>query len=188
MPMVRLLLKRGADVDKLVNYWNETPLYPAVKESFTEAVKLLLDLGLSAKHRSQLQETPLHLAAEKWNEEIVKMLVTNGAEVDARNRIKRTPLHVAAHANRLKVVEALLEAGADPFLKDQNGKTPRDLAPAEFQRSVARALDRKEQEIEIKRDGYTAYWNRKAKEPEEKKKTQPYRRQQRPSHGFRRGR
>jgi len=187
MPMLRLLVQRGADVEKARNFWDETPLFPAVKESFTEAVSLLLDRGLDAKHKSRLEVTPLHLAAEKWNVEVVRLLLRHGAEVDARNRIKRTPLHVAAHANRPKVVEALLEAGADPFAKDQNGKTPRDLAPAEFQREVFRLLDRKEQEIEIKRDGYSAYWNRKAKEPEEKK-PRPYRNQHRPSHGFRRGR
>jgi ankyrin repeat protein len=187
LPLIRLLLHRGADVDKVKNFWDETPLFPAVRESFTEAVALLLALGLDPKQKSQLQETPLHLAAEKWDEKTVKLLVAAGANVNALNRIKRTPLHVAAHANRLKVVEALLEAGADPFLKDHNGKTPRDLAPAEYQRSVNRALDRKEQEIEIRRDGYSAYWNKKAKEPE-KKEPRPYRRPNHNSHGFRRGR
>lgn len=164
LPLIRLLLQNGADVDKAKNYWDESPLFPAVRESFTEAVGMLLELGVDPKQRNHFQQTPLHLAAEKWDEKVVKLLVAHGADVNALDRQKRTPLHVAAHANRLKVVEALLDKGADPFLKDAKGKTPRDLAPAEFQRSVNRAIDRKEQELEIKRDGYTAYWNRKAKE------------------------
>lgn len=164
LPLIHLLLHRGADLDKLRNFWDETPLFPAVRESFTEAASLLLSLGLDAKQKSHTGETPLHLAAEKWDVKIVRELIANGAELEAKNRNQRTPLHVAAHANRMKIVQALLDAGADPFAKDKNGKTPRDLAPAAFQQGVNNLLSRKEQEIEIKKEGYNNWWQRKATE------------------------
>ena len=178
MPFVRLLIKRGADLDKVSNFWEETPLFPAVRASFTEAVDLLLSLGAEAKHTSYLQETPLHLAAENYDARIVKALISHGAELEAQNRLKRTPLHVAAHANRLDVVKELLDAGADPFAKDRDGKIPSDLAPAPYQQNVRRLLLQKEQEVEIKKYGYDMYSRRQAeaiKKPElDKKKPLPF--------------
>ena len=166
LPLIRLLLQRGADLDKARNFWDETPLFPAVRESFTEAASLLLSLGLDAKQKSHIDETPLHLAAEKWDVKIVSDLIAHGADIEAQDRTKRTPLHIAAHYNRPKVVEALLEAGANPFAKDKSGKTPRELALAPFQQNVRKLLTRKEQEIEIKREGYNNWWRRKATEDE----------------------
>lgn len=156
MPLLRLLRERGADINSAVNYWNESPLFPAVRESFTEAASFLLSQGLDAKQVSQLGETPLHLAAEKWDEHIVRALVKAGADVNAPNKQQKTPLMLAAHANRLKVVEALLDAGANPYLKDNKGKTARDLCPAHFQQNVNNLISRKEQEIDILMHGYNA--------------------------------
>lgn len=174
MPFIRLLLERGADVDKLENFWGETPLFPAVQSGYTEAVKLLLDMGANAKQITHTGEALLHIAAENHSAEIIRMLVKAGADLEARNKLKQTPLHIAAHKNKLETVITLLEAGADPFAKDKNGKTPRDLAPAEFQQRVNHILAERERVIEIKKYGHAMYAKRHAAEQErlaeEKKK------------------
>lgn len=169
MPLVRMLLRRGADVDKAKNYWDETALFPALRSSFTEAVELLLGLGLDPNHQSYLQDTPLHVVAETWDGAAAKLLLKAGARTEVPNRNGRTPLHVAAHSNKLAVVKALLEAGADPFATDRNGKKPSDLAPAPFQESVRRLLLQKEQEIEIRKYGHAMY-NQRRRAAEEKQK------------------
>lgn len=161
LPLIRLLLESGADVAKAKNYWDETPLFPAVSTGFAEAVRLLLDLGLDAAQQSHLQQTPLHLAAEKWNANIINMLAANGADVNATDRWNRTPLHIAAKSNRLDVVKALLDLGADPFLKDKDRKTPRDYALAPYQQNVASLLSQKEAELEIRQYGYDIYQKKK---------------------------
>jgi ankyrin repeat protein len=137
MPLVRLLIERGADTGaKAWNFWDESPLFPAVRDQFTEAVQLLLDLGGNAAEKNHLGETLLQAAAETWDAKTVKLLIEHGAELESKNRIGRTALHIAAHMNRLDVVKTLLAAGADPFAKDQAGRTPDRLCPADFQKNV----------------------------------------------------
>lgn len=166
MPFIRLLLERGADVDKLENFWGETPLFPAVQTGYTEAVKLLLDMGANVKQVTHTGETLLHVAAETHSAEITRMLIKAGAELDPKNKLKQTPLHIAAHKNKLETVIALLDAGADPFVRDKNGKSPRDLAPAEFQQRVNHVIAEREKQIEIKKYGHALYAKRHAAEQE----------------------
>ena len=166
MPFIRLLLERGADLDKLENFWGETPLFPAVQTGYTEAVKLLLDLGANARQITHTGESLLHVAAETHDAKTMKMLIAAGADLEARNKLKQTALHIAAHKNKLDVVITLLEAGADPFARDKNGKSPRDLAPAEFQQRVNHVIAEKEKQIEIKKYGHAMYAKRHAAEQE----------------------
>ncbi|MEZ0226007.1 MAG: ankyrin repeat domain-containing protein, partial [Alphaproteobacteria bacterium] len=149
MPLVRLLIDRGADIGtKAANFWSESPLFPAVRDQFTEAVKLLLDLGCNAAEKNHLEETLLHAAAATYDAANVRLLIDHGAQLEEKNRIGRTALHIAAHANRLEVVKTLLEKGADPFAKDRDGKTPDELCPASFQKNVHREILRKQMELE----------------------------------------
>ena len=151
MPLVRLLIDRGADIGaKAANFWDESPLFPAVRDQFTEAVALLLDLGCDAKETNRLGETLLQAAAATYDAKTVRLLLDHGAEIEAKNRIGRTPLHIAAHANRLEVVKTLLAAGADPFATEKSGKTPDELCPADFQKNVHREILRKQMELDAK--------------------------------------
>jgi ankyrin repeat protein len=151
MQMTRLLLDRGADIGaKAANFWDETPLFSAVRDSFTEGVRLLLDLGCDAAEKNHLGDTLLHAAAGTWDAKVVRMLLDHGAKIDEPNRIGRTALHVAAHANKLEVVKTLLESGADPFAKDRNGKTPDELCLADFQKNAHREILYKQMEIEAR--------------------------------------
>lgn len=149
LPMIRFLIERGADFDKLANYWNETPLFSAIRNSFGEAVEVLMALGADPNQRSELDETPLLLAAATYDSKTVGLLLDAGAEIEARNRAGRTPLHVAAHGNRLAVVDLLLKSGADPFAKDKKGLTPDDICQSDLQKSVRALILRQQQEDEM---------------------------------------
>ncbi|TAL39899.1 MAG: hypothetical protein EPN97_01540 [Alphaproteobacteria bacterium] len=174
MPLVRLLIDRGADIDaKATNFWNETPLFSAVRDQFTEAVKLLLDLGCDAAQKNHLEETLLHAAAATYDAANVRMLLQHGAKLEEKNRIGRTALHIAAHANRLEVVKTLLDAGADPYAKDRDGKTPDELCPADFQKNVHREILRKQMELDARHMGqpHESYYARKRREEQAKNRS-----------------
>lgn len=148
LPVIRLLLERGADVDaKARNYWDETPLFSAVRGSYTEAVRLLLDQGADATRINHLGESLLHLNAATWDDKTAKMLIDAGAPLESTDRQGRTALHLAAHNNKLDVVKTLLAAGADPYAKDNKGRIPSDLCPADFQKNTRRELLYKEMEL-----------------------------------------
>jgi ankyrin repeat protein len=174
LPLVRLLIERGADIDaKGGNYWDETPLFAAVRDSFTPAVALLLDLGCDAAQKSRLGDTLLHLAAERYDAKIVTMLLARGAKLEEKNRIGRTALHIAAHANRLEVVKALLDAGADPLSTDRAGKTPDQLCLADFQKGVHRLLLERQEALQQPHRALPGYH---ARRQEAAAKNHPFRR------------
>lgn len=148
LPILRLLLERGADVDaKAANYWGETPLFSAVRGSYAEAVKLLLDHGADATRINHLGESLLHLNAGTWDEKVTQMLVDAGAPLESKDRQGRTALHLAAHNNKLEVVKTLLQAGADPYAENNKRQIPSDLCPADFQKNTRRELLHKEMEL-----------------------------------------
>jgi len=151
LPMLRFMIENGADIDKVSNFWSETPLFSAVRAGFREAVELLLDLGADATHRSLLDETPLLLAAATHDARTVTMLLDAGADIESRNRAGRTPLHVAAHGNKLEVVQTLLDAGADPNARDKKGHLPTDLCQGDYQKTVNTLIQRKQTELEYTR-------------------------------------
>ncbi len=124
LPMVRLLLRHGADGDKAANLWGETPLMVSAKADFPEAMRLLLDKGADVTRRSNYHETALHFAAHHYTVDTINVLLDAGADVNAVDRIGQTPLHIAAHHNRRDVVKTLLARGADPLVRDKRGRTP----------------------------------------------------------------
>lgn len=133
LPMIKLLLKNGADGDKAANLWGETPLMIAAKADFPEAMKLLLDKGADVTRLSHYRETALHFAAHHYTVDTILILLDHGADINAPDRIGQTPLHIAAHHNRRDVVKTLVAMGADPLLKDQRGRTPDLLCQAPVQ-------------------------------------------------------
>lgn len=139
LPMIRLLLRHGADGDKAANHWGETPLMVSAKADFPEAMRLLLDTGADATRRSKSGETALHFAAHHYTVETIQLLLDAGADINARDKMGQTPLHIAAHHNRRDVVKTLLAEGADPHAADHRGRTPDMLCLAPVQQTT-RAL------------------------------------------------
>lgn len=136
LPFILFLLQHGADGDKAVNQWGETPLMLAAKSDFAEAVQLLLDHGADPDRKNHFDETALHFACNHYTVATVAALLHAGADVNAQDRTHQTPLHIAAHKNRRDVVKTLLDADADPLLKDRRGRTPDALCQAPVQENT----------------------------------------------------
>lgn len=151
LPFIRFLLQHGADGDKAVNQWGETPLMLAAKADFAEAVQLLLDRGADPARKNHFDETALHFACHHYTTATVTALLNAGADVNAQDRTHQTPLHIAAHKNRRDVVKTLLDADADPLMKDRRGRTPDALCQAPVQEVTRNMVLQRQKTYQLQR-------------------------------------
>lgn len=119
------IVKKGADFEKTYC------LHSAVNSGNEVVVNFLLDSGIPADSKDNLNSTPLIKACSRsGNKAVVKILLEHGANVNAKNDIFTTPLIAALRIpNNDAVVKLLLDYGADinkPLTDD--GKTPLILA------------------------------------------------------------
>ena len=57
--VIERLLHEGADVNRQTGLYAETPLHLAARYNYTEAVRLLLDIGADINLKNHYNETPL---------------------------------------------------------------------------------------------------------------------------------
>ena len=113
--IVKILLKKGADVNSVNNY-GDTPLHLAAFRinPNPNIVKLLLDAGANYDAiENRLDRTALHFAASHGNTDTVKLLLDAGADPNIEDKNLTTPLHIAASDGNTDTIRALLEKGAD---------------------------------------------------------------------------
>ena len=117
---VKLLLDRGAEVDKADNN-GITPLHWAAKIGYKEMLQLLLNGGARVDTADKQGSTALHRAASHFHIHIVKLLLDAGADVDKETkRYGKTTLNLAAnkdHKFKHYIIKRLMEGGADPRRK-----------------------------------------------------------------------
>jgi ankyrin repeat protein len=106
LSVVRLLLDRGADIEKTTES-SATPLMAAIRGNNLSAIRLLLDAGANVNHAVYV--TPLSEAAEGCKLEIVEELLSAGAIIGGPST-KRNALAEACTSRQHMVVELLLEA------------------------------------------------------------------------------
>ncbi|XP_059620253.1 ankyrin repeat domain-containing protein 11 isoform X1 [Phlebotomus argentipes] len=106
----------------------ESPLHVAAIKGDHDAVKKLLDQGMSPNLADNAGWTPLHEACNHGHYNVASLLIKAGANVNAKGYEDVTPLHDAALDGQLKLVKLLVERGADPTSKNHKGKTPVDIA------------------------------------------------------------
>jgi ankyrin repeat protein len=122
VPMVHLLLARGADPNQSAYYGN--PMTHACWGNSFEAAKLLIAAGANVNARDAVASfTPLHWAAgtDSPRPQLVKLLLANGADpnavggetVEALGLMPQTPRLIAERRGRTAIVEALVAAGAN---------------------------------------------------------------------------
>src|SRR5262249_32260532 len=141
VPMVRLLLDRGADPNRSTYFGG--PLSQACWNDAFEAAELLLDRGAGVNARDALADfTPLHWAAgnEAPRAHLVRLLLASGADpnaegggpVGALGLVPQTPRLIAEKRGRTAIVDALVAAGAKDQPRPEKIASPHRPVPDEL--------------------------------------------------------
>lgn len=120
---IERLIKEGADIDA-ENAEGATPLYFAILNKRTEAVKTLLKLGADVNKISFRGETPLLLSIFNQDIKTAEVLIRGGAEINYQNKALVTPIHYASVYGLFDFVDLLLYYDAGIDNKDEDGTTP----------------------------------------------------------------
>jgi ankyrin repeat protein len=149
--LMKLLLAHGADPKLATDFgdtalsaacgigWVEGVTYEHSRAANTEAVKLLLDLGLDVNSANRDGRTPLMGAALKGRTEVVRLLVDKGAKLDTRDHGSRdtdtSVSKIAGHTwQALDYADGLVRVGV------QSAVTHADTAALLRQLMTARGL------------------------------------------------
>ncbi|XP_074606780.1 E3 ubiquitin-protein ligase MIB2-like isoform X2 [Acropora palmata] len=108
--IIRELIDRGADKDKLDNQGYTATHHAAIGDKTGEALKLLLSQGFDPNVQdSEKRISPLHLAVHSSNEMAVRILTQYAAcDVNLQDENGDTPLHYAIARNENNMVDMLL--------------------------------------------------------------------------------
>ena len=108
IPMVKLLLQYGANVNRMRN--DRTPLDAAIEGKKLSMIKFLLKAGANVNAKGYM--TPLVRAVKGGRKDIVRALLDAGAKVNTVTS-SGTALGEAASQKNVKLIRMLLDAGAD---------------------------------------------------------------------------
>jgi hypothetical protein len=119
LPMMELLVARGADVNK-ANALGETALMHAAWRGNADAVKWLVAKG--ARINSEpMHWSALHYAVFAGHWEVANYLLLSGADINARSTNGSSVLMMAVYEGHDAIVRRLLARGADPAVKNDRG-------------------------------------------------------------------
>lgn len=117
LPLVKLLLDRGADVNEAV-LRDGNPLIIAAARGHLEVVMTLVDRGADVNAFVPEDETPLINATRGGHLQVAAYLIDKGADVNlavlANGKEMRSPLGEALKHSHQDVAEMLLKRGAKP--------------------------------------------------------------------------
>ena len=121
--MVRLLIRRGADVNALEPEGQESVLALAVREGTLKKVEVLLDAGGDISYQREggynVLINAVHSRAMAQGDamlSLLELLLSHGAPVLGESDWGESALSVSSHRGRFDVVQRLLAAGADRAL------------------------------------------------------------------------
>jgi len=131
VPMVRLLIKNGADAN--VGNSNWTPLMAAAwamgssggrsKKDVLAIIKLLLANGAMVNARDGVGQTALTLAAAVGNVPSLRVLLRAGAYIHTRDKRGNGALMGAVQHHNTDTIKFLLEQGINANARNKEGKT-----------------------------------------------------------------
>ena len=131
LPMVRLLIKHGADAN--VGNSNWTPLMTAAwamgtsrgrsKKDVVTIIKLLLANGALVNARDKAGQTALTLAAAVGDVAALKVLLRAGAYIHTRDKRGNGALMGAVQHHNSDTIKFLLEQGINANAKNKEGKS-----------------------------------------------------------------
>lgn len=128
---VKLLIKKGVDVNFTFTGVIQTPLMLAALLGKVDLVKLLIDAGADTNATKINKNTALMNAARKGDVGIARLLLKSGANVNAKDGEGYTALTYAQALGHSEMVTFLIEHGADIAYKDIY-KDPFEDYPCEY--------------------------------------------------------
>jgi ankyrin repeat protein len=142
LPIVRVLLKHGAQVNLADAELGMTPLHNAGINGHYTCASLLLRYGADINAIMKRGASPLAVSAssQEASPRLIRMLLSAGATPDLQDKYGQTALHEAAHAQRPELCRVLLEAGARTDLRDDGSLTAQEVAQNTGYRPVIRVF------------------------------------------------
>ena len=120
------LLDEGVNIRALESF-NESPLYVAAYNGYTDIVKLLIHAGIDLNQQNKAGKTAAMAAAQRNYPEIVDLLLTAGANADIQDGNGQTGLMQACKSGNLKLAQIWLNA-SDIRIRDNANRTALTLA------------------------------------------------------------
>ena len=118
-----LLKRKDIEVDKPSRF-GETALGRAARQSFNDALSLLLNAKANANARDASSETPLMHAAGEGNQTGLDLLFSvSETQIDLVDQNGRTALFLSAEAGHSKCVKSLLAKTPQLEIRDKRGRT-----------------------------------------------------------------
>jgi len=124
IPLLRLLIDRGADLDAVSDH-SESALSVAALIGRLDAIRLLLEAGANP---DPLEWSRLHRAVAIGTLDEVRERIKAGDDLAARDRWERTPWLLSIQTRDLAKAKLLLNAGADLNDRDRLDNTALILA------------------------------------------------------------
>ncbi|XP_050406194.1 serine/threonine-protein phosphatase 6 regulatory ankyrin repeat subunit B [Patella vulgata] len=133
IPLIRLLLKRGADLT-CQDHAKHTVAHWATVRGLSEVLRILIKYGANIHTPDAHKASPLHYAAQvvepdgtqetcEDGTDVLRMLLQHDSAVNAKDDDGRTPVLWAASAGNTEACIILIEAGADVNIVDKHGLT-----------------------------------------------------------------
>lgn len=121
---IRLLLKKGADIDYCTKSMKMTALTVAIERKMPDIAKELLKYKLNLNTRDFYGRTPLMLAIDNKLGDVAQILIEKGVDIHSVSSKKETALSLASFRGLDEIVHQLLERGALVNHQDREGNTP----------------------------------------------------------------
>ncbi|KAH8813580.1 ankyrin repeat-containing domain protein [Flagelloscypha sp. PMI_526] len=112
MDIIELLVEKGADLNKWVEYFGSV-LQASALRSTLDMIKFFVEKGADVNKEGRSYGYSLQLAALGGRLDVVEFLVEKGADINKREGQYGPALQVAAGGGYLDIVEFLVEKGAD---------------------------------------------------------------------------
>ncbi|KAI1395557.1 ankyrin repeat-containing domain protein [Hypoxylon fuscum] len=111
VPLVRLLLERGANVHS-ISAEEYTPLQLALVKGHVDVVQCILDRGIPIDFAHQKFGYLLRASKQGFTP-MVRLLIDQGASINGPSTLGQTPLILASESGHIEIIKILLDEGAD---------------------------------------------------------------------------
>lgn len=147
IPLIKLYLERGADVN-LLNRHKETPLTLAAWRGQKKAMDFLIENGANI-NVAPYSWSPLHYAVFSGQTAIVDALLAQGADVNALSSNGSSPLMMAVYEGKADMIEKLMQNGASINVRNDRGESAVDWAMRRDRVDLARLIATPEELADI---------------------------------------